>query len=337
MREFPLVKPYVLSFVELHAFEAVFVRLEWDSGDDSFGEVVALPGYGHETTEDVIEAVSGLLPSLEGLDMAAAAERVLSLGRTHPFAASAIHGAMDRLRLIREAGGASGSVALVFPLSSQSRDLPSVIARAHEAGYRTFKVKVGLGFESDLGATREIAGALPTGCTVRFDANQAFDLEQADEFCQEVHQAFGDAVELLEQPFPDGEYARVEWLAGRSAVPLMMDETVKTIDDVDSSADAGASFVKLKLCKQGSVEQVVRFARKARERGMRVVLGNGVATDVSNLLELWLASAHGELFHGASEATGFAKLVAGAEEMVEVVDGRGVWTLPNRSRSAMPK
>ncbi len=65
-----------------------------------------------------------------------------------------------------------------------------------------------------------------------------------------------------------------------------------------------------------------------------MVFGNGVATDVVNLVELDLFARHGDLFAGASESVGFAKtpirLVA---RELRVVDGEAVYDPPHSSRS----
>lgn len=107
---------------------------------------------------------------------------------------------------------------------------------------------------------------------------------------------------------------------------MMLDESVRGADDVVRAAEAGAAWIELKLCKQGGVEEVLSLARKAVARGLRVVLGNGVAGEVSNLLELCLVDRRPDLFQGAAEANGFARLAQPARlPTLRLSGGCAVW------------
>ncbi len=89
---------------------------------------------------------------------------------------------------------------------------------------------------------------------------------------------------------------------------FMLDESICDLDDLSRAADIGVQFVKLKLYKHAGISHTLQLAQEANRLGLRVVFGNGVSTDVGNMAEALLWSCRPELFHGAFEGNGFAKL-----------------------------
>lgn len=326
MCELGLVSSYVLSFRTLDSFEAVIVAVHLDDGSVFRGEVVPLPGYANETVASVLDSLHDWLPSLKGLAMSDARAWLGERVNRVPFAASAVLGALDQALIDYPRRHTRGRVPLVFPLASIANEFEADVLRALQQGYRTLKVKVGFGLDQDLAAVSELQRILPMGVSVRFDANGAFALDGAPEFCATVHRLLGESVEFIEQPFSVDAWDDTAALAARSEVPLMLDESIRKIEDLDRGARAGAQMIKLKICKQGSILRVLHYAQRARRLGLGVVLGNGVATDLSNKLELWMAARHPTLFHGASEANGFLKLREPVQQSTLRFDaGNAIW------------
>lgn len=307
----PLRAPYVLSFVTLEAVTARLIRVELDDGRSGLGEVVALPGYGAETDADVAAAHARLAASLPGRSLAEARAATLAGAADVPFAASAVLAALD----------VAGGGLIVPPRIDQP--LVSAIATAepaamlaaidarHRAGTRTIKVKFGRDAVADRACIAALLDSVPDDVLLRFDANQAYDEDAAARVLAAFDHPRRDRVELLEQPLGTDEaswdaFAR---LAASSPVPLMLDESIDDEADIDRAAACGATWIKLKACKGAGAAELLARARRARDRGLKVVLGNGVATDVANLFEGCVRAAEPALFDGAGEDNGFAKLV----------------------------
>lgn len=199
-------------------------------------------------------------------------------------------------------------VPLVYPASSSNPELEKTIKQAIAAGYRTIKVKVGDQIDQDLDALPKLKQGLSPGIQVRFDANQGYTYEQAGCFLAAVEAQLFEQTELVEQPLPPHAWDEMAHLSGNTRIPLMLDESIYTLDDVKRTDQVGCQWIKLKLCKQGGLHEILHLAKYAKSIGLKVVIGNGVATDVSNLLELWLYDCYQDLFDGASESNGFAKL-----------------------------
>jgi L-alanine-DL-glutamate epimerase-like enolase superfamily enzyme len=144
----------------------------------------------------------------------------------------------------------------------------------------------------------------------RFDANQGYTLGEAKAFVRHVGDLLFDCTELVEQPLPPVAWPEMATLAGASAVPLMLDESIHGLADIARAREVGCSLIKLKLCKQGSTSALIDAAFYAEKLGLNVVVGNGVATDVVNVLELDACRRHPSLLGRASESNGFSKLCA---------------------------
>jgi len=177
-----------------------------------------------------------------------------------------------------------------------------------EQGYTTLKVKVGRRIEDDIAAARTLVTELPTGVVLRFDANQGYDEGEALRFLRSLDAPGADRVELVEQPLPVEAWTETKAITACSPVPLMLDEAIYDETDVARAAEVGARYVKLKLVKHRGLHETLRLARAARSAGLGVVLGNGVASDVTNVAEAWICSAEAGLFAGACESVGFLRL-----------------------------
>jgi L-alanine-DL-glutamate epimerase-like enolase superfamily enzyme len=121
---------------------------------------------------------------------------------------------------------------------------------------------------------------------------------------------FLEFTELVEQPLPAVAWDEMKTLAAASRVPLMLDESIQRREDAERARETGCAWIKLKLCKQGGSLELIDLAEYARHVGLDVILGNGVATDIVNVLELDVCRRRPDLFRRASESNGFAKLRA---------------------------
>jgi o-succinylbenzoate synthase len=308
-RAFPLKQPYVTSLCTLEAFDGLLLYISLDNGETRIGEVVPLRGYSSESPEDILHTLESWSPHLIGQNLETARQTIASKITEAPCASSLILSALDAGLITREQQKKQNyCVPLVYPTSSAERDLERTVKQAIFLGYKTIKVKIGTDLEQDLAALPKLQKVLSPDIRVRFDANQAYTWNEALCFLTAVEEQLSEATELVEQPLPPDAWNEVASLSGKTTIPLMLDESISILDDVTHAAKVGCKFIKLKLCKQGGIHELLQIATYAKSIGLKVVIGNGVATDISNLLELWLYDCYRNLFSGASESNGFAKL-----------------------------
>jgi L-Ala-D/L-Glu epimerase len=305
----PLKRPFVNSLGTLNAFDGLLVYVTLDNGETRIGEVVPLAGYSSESPEDVLHSVESWLPYLLDQHLENARQSIANQIAVAPCASSLILSALDAGLMTEDKHKKHHyCVPCVFATSSTEPEIEQIVKQAISLGYKTIKVKIGTNLEQDLAALPRLRKTLLPDIRVRFDANQAYKWDEAQCFLSAVEEQLFESTELVEQPLPPEAWDEIKSLSSRTTIPLMLDESISSQDDVTRAAKVGCQWIKLKLCKQGGIQELLQLAKHAKSIGLKVVLGNGVATDVSNLLELWVYDRYRHLFDGASESNGFAKL-----------------------------
>jgi L-alanine-DL-glutamate epimerase-like enolase superfamily enzyme len=146
-------------------------------------------------------------------------------------------------------------------------DTPEVVAERASRAARFPALKIKLGGPSDL-ATLEAVRAVYGGA-IRVDANTAWTLEEALAILPELERL---GVELVEQPFPARRYDLLRALQERSPLPIVADESVVTIADLDPLVGVVVG-INVKLAKCGGVGPAKRMLERARMLGFRTFLG----------------------------------------------------------------
>jgi L-alanine-DL-glutamate epimerase-like enolase superfamily enzyme len=142
-----------------------------------------------------------------------------------------------------------------------------MLAQAREAAaFGTLKVK--LGFDGDLELARKLKLALPE-TTFRYDANEGWDREGAAAALAVLEEL--DA-ELVEQPLPAADAEGMLWLRERTRIPLLADEAVLTLDDLDALAEVYDGVV-VKTAKTGGIASAFALISACAGLGLRVLMG----------------------------------------------------------------
>lgn len=314
----PLVRPYGLSFGTLEEFDLVLVRLVDESGRVGFGESCPVPPYSPETAAEVWAAVQSTLPALVGREPGELVAGLVTRGDGPAgFSFVACTTALEAL-LDPPQSEAELLVPIVGTVQAvDEAGLDAEIARLVGLGHRTVKVKVGFEPADDLRRVGMIRRLAPAGVRLRLDANEAWDLEQARRFLGGLDP---EGIDLLEQPLSRDRWEDFEVLAAEyPQVALMLDESVGSKESVRRAAEVGATVVKFKLMKAGSRQVLRRRISQARELGLSVVVGNGVAGVVDN----WYEASSSREADRPGEMNGSLKLSDGIiDERPDVVDGR---------------
>ena len=137
-------------------------------------------------------------------------------------------------------------------------------------------IKVKLGSDDDVARIAAIRNARPD-VRLYVDANGGWSPEEAVQSVQELA-AFD--LDLIEQPVAKGDIAGLRYVQGHTDVPIVADESVQSLEDVERLAAAGVRGVNLKLMKIGGLALCLRMLRRARELGMRVMLGCMIETSL---------------------------------------------------------
>ena len=184
------------------------------------------------------------------------------------------------------------------------------------AHFPALKIKVG--GPADV-ATLEAVRAVYAG-PLRVDANTAWQPEQAAALIPELERL---GVELVEQPFPARALPQLRWLRERSTLPIMADESAVFEADL-AMLEGVVDGVVIKLAKCGGIGPALRMIRRARELGMKVMLGCMVESSLGIAAAAMVASEVDWL-----DLDGSLLLAADPFEGLEL-DGECRWRLSSR-------
>lgn len=276
--------PFAISRSTREELGRIRVRVE-HGGEVGRGEAAPTAYYG-EDVDSASAALEAMRPALkeaedpEALEAleAEAAARVPGDTAARAAVSAALHDLWGR-RLGRPLWRLWGLDPAAAPPSSFTLGLdePEVVAEKARAaaGWPILKVKLGL---EDAGRERALLEAVRSeapDATLRVDANAGWpDASTARERIG-ILADFG--VELVEQPLPPEDGEGLGRLKEASPLPVVLDESCLTSEDVPGLADR-AHGVNLKMAKTGGPREALRAIHAARACGLRVMIGCMVGT-----------------------------------------------------------
>lgn len=144
------------------------------------------------------------------------------------------------------------------------------------AGYSVIKLKLGGTDGRDLARVTAVRAARPDA-TLYVDANAGWTVGEA---IAEIDRMVALGVSLVEQPVAKEDYEGMGRVQAACAVPVVADESVQTMADVERLAAAGVGGINLKLMKVGGLAPGLAMLRRARELGLRIMLGCMIETSI---------------------------------------------------------
>ena len=293
----PMKKPVQMAGETVAQAENVFVRIESDAGAVGWGEAAAAPTMTGETIAGMMAAIELMRPKLFGraaYDFAGAAAAMDAqlygnsgakaaidmalhdlVGRASERPVYALFGTKQRSRM---------PVLAVIGSEDAAADLRDAQARWN-AGYRAFKIKVGLGSpEADAVRTMMLCQALKgqalkgqalerqaqagEPCLVSADANQGFSVDGALTFVRGI----GDCgLDFFEQPVSAHDLDGMSRIAAATKVPIGADEGIHSLDDIARHHERKAARgVSLKAIKLGGLSGLFAASRLCGQLGMQV-------------------------------------------------------------------
>jgi muconate cycloisomerase len=279
----PMRKPVTMAGETVARADNVLVRVESETGLVGWGEAASAPTMTGETVAGMTAAIAHMTPALldrpaDDISGAAAAmdERMYANSGAKAAIEMALHdlvGRAARRPLHALFGGKRRSripVLAVLGSTDEAADLREAEAR-WSAGYRAFKIKVGLGApEADAARTRAICTMLKRragACLVCADANQGFAAEEALRYVA----GLGDCgLDFFEQPVAAHDLDGMAQIAAASRVPIGADEGIHSLDDIRRHhAHKAAAGVSLKAIKLGGLSPMLEACRLCDSLGLK--------------------------------------------------------------------
>ncbi len=153
---------------------------------------------------------------------------------------------------------------------------PEEMARtaARMTGYPVLKLK--LGSDDDAARVAAVRAARPSA-RLYVDANAAWSAKEA---LRRLETILPYGLEMVEQPVPRDDIAGLGQVQAHLDVPVVADESVQSLADVERLAAAGVQGINLKLMKVGGLATALQMLRRGRELGQRIMLGCMIETSL---------------------------------------------------------
>lgn len=272
-----LRNPFKLSYGVSETRQSFWLRLAEDAG---WGEAAIPPYYGISDASmiafweqasrrsDPFPAAAGEVAGWIGPEGPAPARCALDLALHDRLARQ------QRLPLWRLLGlPAPRVLPTSFTIAIAEPDVMARLA-AEARVYPVLKIK--LGSDDDLARLEAVRRARPD-VRLRVDANAGWSPEEAVAHVRSFEHL---DLELIEQPVAKDDFAGMGYVQAHTPLPVVADESVRTLADVEALAAAGVAGINLKLQKVGGLAPGLAMLHRARELGLRVMLGCMIETSL---------------------------------------------------------
>ncbi len=284
----PLTAPLDVKGIAVKQRGGLFVELNTSNGIAGFGEVSPLPGLHQESFENVVLQLNDVLTNSNVNEMqkrlAMCCESVQFGVETAIFdlkcrvkkgECSSMFGRPKTLQL-----GLNGFIGL------GSRNVSQKVLELLAQGYQTIKVKVaGENIAQDIDRVNEICVTVGQRAKVRVDANQAWDLADAVEFCRSLAK---HKIEYVEEPLKD--VSKLAKLASMVEQSIALDETIYQgqLNELQSWNDF--SHLVIKPSRIGSLERLFDLVKQAHSKNKRCAISSCYESGIGLSFLSFLAS-----------------------------------------------
>ncbi|MCK5565303.1 MAG: o-succinylbenzoate synthase [Planctomycetes bacterium] len=263
--ELPLIRPLTIKGHTINTQCGVIVSIIDKNGFVGLGDAAPLPGLHDESLENVIAELVKIKGAKELMQMSL------------PSARFAAEGAMLDLAIQSEKTFNSLETLQVpvnALLSNDGGDILDEFSGLCDMGFSAIKVKVG---RKDVRQDIELIKSLKElnrNVTLRLDANRAWKLEEALEFCTQVG---AGNVEYIEEPVANPK-DRAKFIKA-SPIPLALDETLVK-NDIRKIDLEGVKAMVLKPQVLGGFEATTKLINIAKEKGVLPVLSSAFESGI---------------------------------------------------------
>jgi L-Ala-D/L-Glu epimerase len=292
-----LKEPFVTSLGAHEHAENVVVTITTSSGLKGFGECSPFLTINGESIDTCFVVAGYLGKALIGMDARNLNESALLMDRVI-YGNSSIKSAFD-IALYdlasQHAGvplysflGGKKNKTLVTDYTVSIADTDKMVSDARKIkadGYSTIKVKLGGSKEDDLERIKAIRTAVGNTITLRIDANQGWDSDDAIELLNELAKF---NIQFCEEPIPRWNYMELPHVMKKSPIPIMADESCCDHHDAKRLIDLDAcDLFNIKLGKSSGFTKALQIIKLAENANMKMQVGGFLESRLG-----FTASAH---------------------------------------------
>ena len=295
-----LREPFRISFKTYTCARNCFVVLETDEGVYGYGEGSPDKPITGDTQDEALLFIAAAAKKLRGkpLDIDVIHRLLSALERELGFRSQAGKAAIDMAcydalgklegKPVYKLLGAEKPEKALTTLTIGIKPIEETVetARRYAKEYERYglkRIKLKLSGDPDEDLERVIRVSEVFAGELTLDANQSYrNPEKAIAILEKMYESIGGRLILVEQPTPKEDLEALKKVSERSPIPVFADESAATLEDVVRVAEAkAASGINIKLQKVGGIYYAVKAAEKAREAGLKLMVGCNEETHVA--------------------------------------------------------
>jgi|OM-RGC.v1.004363558 L-alanine-DL-glutamate epimerase-like enolase superfamily enzyme len=324
-------RPVTWASSEEDSADFVLLKLTSECGHIGVAEATAKPTWAGVTPRVLIAALEDvLLPRLASVDLADEAAIDKAIGRIpdNGTAKALIYSACWDLRAsssgqpLWSLWGGSSSVEMSWTVSRQTPADMAAEAAAFVGryGFQTLKVKGGQTPEIDYAALAEIRSAVGDDVAIYVDANSAYSMGQARDYCTSLADR---GMIMVEDPYrlqPNDDFRQFQ---AACPIPILVDSGCRSPKDATDFFAHGAQAVGIKPGRIG-LSAARRCVEITAENDGRPIIGLFGESDLGMLSSCMVAST---IPRSAAEPSFCLMMQDGLLQEAPAISG-GVLTLP---------
>ena len=282
--EVTLREPFITALRRVEQYPVITFTIRDQSGISGSGEAVATPAIVGDSLEeiekDLIHVITPALLNVTTLD-----QGLMQLAEVGAAPSSKAAADVALRSYFAQQSGTTLAATLsvncdqirtdVTVPVAEPEDLEEIINQRLLQGFSSLKVKLkNEPLEKNLEAMKVIANVVQGRASLRVDPNQAWDFEYSAAFLLGL-ETLGIEIEYLEQPVARHEIDALSRLQELNLAPIMADESLFTIEDLEKLLKAKAcTWVNVKLLKSGGITPALEIAQRAADEGLKVSIGS---------------------------------------------------------------
>ncbi len=284
----PLNKVVLMAGVELRTVESLLIRIETENGLVGWGEASSAPSHGGASLTDMLTSfhkeIHDFLIGKNVLELSGITQQLNRITKDATSTVAAVDVALYDLLgkylkvpvHVLLGGQQRHQVPPLWLIGNSSieQDL-SEAQKKWDQGYRFFKLKLGVkSLDDDIALTIAIREKFGDSLQICADANMGMSLEQATRYVQAVKNT---QLAYLEQPLHKKDLTGIQTLAKTSPIPIGLDESVTSTDDILAAARDGVQGVSLKTLKLGGLSGVMSAGHICQAFKLQINLASKMA------------------------------------------------------------
>jgi o-succinylbenzoate synthase len=283
--------------------EGLILSLTTDDGTTGFGEAAPLPEFGGGDCDQTEALLRSLLPDLRDLDLDDLMPLLDTRFGENPESA-ALRCGLDTAALDAQAkarglplaalltAGAPAAAVAVNATIGEPDDAIAIAAalRALDRGFRTIKLKIGIGqcVEDEVNRVAATRAAIGPDIALRLDANGSWT---ADDALNILPRLAAYDIEYIEQPVPAHDLDGLARVRRASPIPIAADESVAGLESVRQIIQRRAAdilILKPMIC--GGVRAGRAIIDLATAAGLRAVVTTTIDSGIGVAAALHIAA-----------------------------------------------